>query len=145
MKARTFYSRILSLFVVLFALTGCETTTKRSKTPPPAAFTVKRGDSVMTLIEQMGEPDRKSSIEKSGATGAIWTYQDKMRSKIRMVPDGTRQVAVYDRNTEQTIMVSEPTFTQESSSLDQITEFLIMDGKVISWKQRIDDDKIRIE
>ena len=62
-----------------------------------------------------------------------------------MVPDGTRQVAVYDRNTEQTIMVSEPTFTQESSSLDQITEFLIMDGKVISWKQRIDDDKIRIE
>lgn len=145
MKTSTLFFRILSLCFVLAVLTGCETTAPKDKTPPPDAFAIKRGDSVLTLIEQMGEPEKKSSIEKAGSTGSIWTYRHKMRSKIRMVPTGTREVPVYDRNTEQTIMVSEPTFTQESSALDQITEFLIMDGKVISWKQRIDDDKIRIE
>lgn len=145
MKTLTFYFQIFSLISILLASTGCETTASKSKEPPPEGFAIKRGDSVLTLIEQMGEPDQKSSIEKSGSTGAVWTYRHKMRSKIRMVPTGTREIPVYDRMTEQTIMVSEPTFTQESSSLDQITEFLVMDGKVISWKQRIDDDRIRIE
>lgn len=145
MKNLFFFSRALALLIVLAALTGCETTAPKAKEPPPEAFAVKRGDSVLTLIEQMGEPEKKSTIEKSGSTGEIWTYQHKMRSKVRMVPSGTREVAFYDRQTEQTVMVTEPTFTQESSTLDQITEFLIMDGKVISWKQRVDDDSIRIE
>lgn len=145
MKNLLLYSRALVLLIALTALTGCETTAPKAKAPPPEAFAIKRGDSVLTLIEQMGDPEKKSTLEKAGSTGEIWTYRHKMRSKVRMVPSGTREVAFYDRQTEQTVMVTEPTFTQESSTLEQITEFLIMDGKVISWKQRVDDDRIRIE
>ena len=145
MKNLTLFSRALALLITLTLLAGCETTTKRSKTPPTPAFAIKRGDSVMTLVEQMGDPERKSTIEKEGSTGEIWSYRHKMRSKVRIVPTGTRDVAVYDRKTEQTIMMTEPTFTQESSSIDQITEFLIMEGTVVSWKQRVENDRIQIE
>lgn len=145
MKTPAFLPQIFAILVALTFLTGCESTSVRSKTPPPEAFKVKRGDSEMTLIEQMGEPDQKSTIEKAGSTGEIWTYRHLMRSKVRIVPTGTREVAVYDRQTEQTIMVSEPTFTHESSSISQITEFLIMDGQVVSWKQRVDNDRTQID
>lgn len=145
MKLLSIYLRAFALLIALTALAGCETTAPQAKEPPPEAFAVKRGDSVMTLIEQMGEPEKKSTIEKAGSTGEIWAYLHQMRSKIRMVPTGTREVPVFDRETEQVIMVSEPIFTQEFSKLDQITEFLIMDGLVVSWKQRVADDRIQIE
>lgn len=145
MKTPAFLPHILSLLVILVFSTGCETTSSKSKTPPPEAFSIKRGDSVMTLIEQMGEPEKKSVIEKSGSTGSIWTYQHKMRSKTRMVPTGTQDVEVYDHLNNRSTTVQEVTYTQEFSYLTQVTEFLVMDGTVISWKQRIDDDKTRIE
>ncbi|GAB5561419.1 MAG: hypothetical protein SynsKO_30660 [Synoicihabitans sp.] len=145
MKITPLCARTLAILALLVAMTGCETTAPKAKAPPPEAFTIKRGDPVATLIAQMGEPDQKSTISKDGSSGEVWTYRHKMRSKVRMVPAGTREVPIYDRNTEQTVMVSEPVFTQEFSRLDQITEFLIMKGSVISWKQRIDKDSTRIE
>jgi hypothetical protein len=145
MKNLLLNSHALALLIALTALTGCETTAPKAQTPPPEAFAIKRGDSVLTLIEQIGEPEKKSTLKKEGSTGEVWTYRHPMRSKVQMVPSGTREVAIYDRQTEQTVMVTEPTFTQQSSHLTQITEFLIMDGKVISWKQRIDDNRNKIE
>jgi len=144
MKTPAFPPLILSLLVILVFFTGCETTSPKSKNPPPEAFIVKRGDSVMALIEQMGEPDQKSTIEKSGSSGSIWTYRHLMRSEMRMVTKGFQEIPVRDPQTNGIMMIPERILESETDSITQVTEFLIMDGQVVSWKQRVDNQSTRV-
>ncbi len=145
MKALTFPLHVFSLLVILIFLTGCETTALESKAPPPDAIEIKRGAPVATLIEQMGEPYQKSTIEKSGSTGDVWSYRHQMRSKSRMVITDTQEVPFYDREQNETIIIRKPVLSQEISYVTQITKFLIMDGRVISWKQQIVNEHTSFE
>ncbi|MBT3480549.1 MAG: hypothetical protein HN457_03850 [Opitutales bacterium] len=144
MKTPAFLPLILSFLVILVFFTGCETTSSKTEAPPAEAFIVKRGDSVMSLIEQMGEPDQKSTIEKSGSSGSIWTYRHLMHSGTRLVTKGFQEIPVRDPQTNGIMMIPERILESETDSVTQVTEFLIMDGKVISWKQRIDEQSTRV-
>ncbi len=145
MKTNKLPPCIISLFFVISFSAGCKTTTLVGETPPSEAIELKRGDSVDTLIAQMGEPEKKSILEKEGSSGEVWTYRHQMRSKNHLVPTGTRQVPVYDRLTEETIMVPETVYSSEISDIDLVTEILVMDGRVISWKQRVDEVRTLVE
>lgn len=137
MKTLSFPFQVFSLSVILIFLSGCETTAPQSKVPPPDAIAIERGAPVATLIEKMGEPYQKSTIEKSGATAEIWAYKRKVNSRTQMVMTDTRDVPYIDQDTGEIKMIQEPIYTQETSSDIQITKFLIVDERIISWKHQI--------
>lgn len=99
----------------------------------------------MALIEQMGEPDQKSTIEKSGSSGSIWTYRHLMHLGTRMVTKGFQEIPVRDPETNGIKMIPERILESETESITQVTEFLIMDGHVVSWKQRVDNQSTRVK
>lgn len=144
MKTRPFLPHILSLLVILVFLTGCETTAVKSSRPLPEAFSVKRGDSVTKLIEQMGEPDQKSTVDKSGSSGSIWTYRHVMHSETYLVTKGFREIPMRNPETDGIMMVPEPIQESETTSLTKVTKFLVKDGQVISWKQQDVDQSNRV-
>ncbi len=144
MKTPAFPPLILLLVILVF-LTGCETTSPISNTPPPEVFIVKRGDSVVALIEQMGEPGQKSTIEKSGSSGSIWTYRHIMSTETRMVTKGFQEIPVRDPQTNGIMMIPERILESETETKTLVTEFLIMDGQVVSWKQRVDTKSTRVK
>ena len=67
-----------------------------------------------------------------------------MHSGTRLVTKGFQEIPVRDPQTNGIMMIPERILESETDSVTQVTEFLIMDGKVISWKQRIDEQSTRV-
>ena len=67
-----------------------------------------------------------------------------MRSETRMVTKGFQQIPVRDPQTNGIMMIPERILESETESITQVTEFLIMDGQVVSWKQRVDNQSTRV-
>jgi hypothetical protein len=135
------FHRHLPLLLGLM-LAGCATAPVRTDAPAPASnpfLALRRGmkpEEVKTLV---GEPLAVRSREPGPAGAAAppaetWTYQRKVSEIVQQVATSTKDVPYFDPFLNTIRMIKEPVYQNETVTVLDTIELLMIDGLLREWK-----------
>lgn len=132
----------LSLVALLLGQ-GCQSAQSqgqgRQASKEPAIIT--QGMSVEEVRSLLGEPDRIYPFENDQVEADVWVYRRTKDSSVRMVQTGTQELPYWDPITGVYRPINDPILRPEVSKVTEITEFLIIDGEVVSWRRKHEQDR----
>lgn len=159
---------LLNLRVLLVLLTGifitaCTTddtaqTRKASKAPAQAAApaetaapatadankpsaTITKGMPQEEVLKLLGEPHRKESMKASdGGKVEFWRYERIIGQKEKFQVTGTEMVEQWSPNQGQFIEVPEQVEELVLTTVSQVVEIIMHDGKVLTFKADLHQD-----
>lgn len=128
-------------------LAGCATppsaaasnTPARPATSPDEHLPIERlqkglpAERVSALI---GPPTETKLSTDQGLSSEIWTYTRTIAGPVRQVAAETRDVPVVDPITGAMRTVPEPVYKNQRTYYTEKTELLMIDGRLVAWKQR---------
>lgn len=90
-------------------------------------------ESVTALL---GPPSEIKPGSGQGITSEIWIYTRNVSGPVRQVAAETRDVPVVDPITGAMRSVPEPVYKNQRTYYTEKTELLMIDGRLVAWKQR---------
>lgn len=108
--------------------------------PAPAAAkaaspALAEGMTAAQVLQIAGKPESVKPLKQEGIQAEIWRYSFKQTLNVRPVVTGTRQEPYFDPITNQQKNRTEMVYGQETSALVEVTELLMIDGKLSKTKR----------
>ena len=132
------FSRILSLTLLasaFFAL-GCETLPDTERPQLTEPFKVTQGTTAEEIITHLGEPDIKHPLADYSIEAEVWVFNRTLGSKSKSVFTGTDEQRYWDPIEKRMIVIEVPVYQPEVTSNVEVTEILLVKGRVYSWKRK---------
>ncbi|HNY42802.1 MAG TPA: hypothetical protein PKJ41_20535, partial [Bryobacteraceae bacterium] len=125
--------RHLALMVALaFCLGASAQAVAKPEHPAPAAEKVaspalSEGMTAAEVLQIAGKPESVKPMKQEGIQAEIWRYSFTQTLNVRPVVTGTRQEPYFDLITNQQKSRTETVYGQETSTLVEVTELLMID------------------
>lgn len=127
--------RYLLLLAAAFGLSACETTESGKEIDPKSApVEIQKGMTAEDLVAAIGEPDEVREATPPVEGTEIWVYQ-KVDESVSLVLSGTTQTPGMDIGGVQ-MTITDNVYTPSTSRYVEETQFLMVDGIMIAWKVR---------
>lgn len=149
----SFWIRISAFWVACLILAGCETTRSSQAVDDAQGqekqsefiqnyFSLKQGMSAEEITARFGDPERVESLVSNEVPTEVWHYTEIVESKTEANTQGTREEPYWD--------ISENRMRTREVAIEGIErheviarlELLMLDGKLVSWKDEIDRRRI---
>lgn len=114
--------------------------------PAPAAAkaatsALAEGMAAAEVLQIAGKPESVKPLKQKGIQAEIWRYSFRQTLNVRSVVTGTRQEPYFDLITNQQKSRTETVYGQETSTLVEVTELLMIDGKLAKTKRHREVEK----
>lgn len=143
-------SAIAVAALALMLLAGCSSTAVSSGHPTPPTSTVEakseaprkpfgklaKGMPATQVRELLGLPAEVTPSVTAGVKSEIWTYRESYPGKTQSVPGEMQEIPYVDPISGEMRMIKQPILRTEITRIAETTELLLIEGKLIEWKQR---------
>lgn len=126
----------LLLFPVLLVLVGCQTAPDTERPELTAPFAVSRGMAAEEITANLGEPDLRHPLADYSVDAEVWVYNRTLKTSSRMVVTGMRPTRLWDPLNQRIVVVDMPVYQPETNATVEVSEILMIRGKVHSWKRK---------
>lgn len=134
------FARLLPLLALSFVV-GCETTAVSRRPELTEPFAVTRDMPGEEIIAHLGEPDLRHPLHDYSVDAEVWVYNRTLASKSRMVLTGIQPTRLWDPVSRSTVTVDMPVYQPEKSATVEVSEILLIRGRVLSWKRKTINDR----
>ena len=112
----------------------------KPENPAPAAAKAKspalaEGMAAAEVLQIAGKPESVKPLKQEGIQAEIWRYSFRQTLNVKPVVTGTREEPYFDLMANQLKTRPEMVYGQETSSLVEVTELLMVDGKLAKTKR----------
>ena len=138
---------LLSIAALLGA--GCETTAPTARSSGSAGTTaaapqpppLKVGMTAEQVRAAWGEPSEIVPLENAPKPGETWRYRQVLRSTDRQVAATVEEVPFFDPLTGAYRPQKEIRQSQETISIVQVTELIMLEGQLVGWKRSLNEER----
>ena len=120
---------------------GPATSPKETNARPNPFEAVKKGMTAEQVRALVGKPEQIKPFKDGELHSEVWVYQRVISEEARMVAVTTQEIPVTNPLTGQTSLVAEPVMSHEFIKVSEITELLMIDGRLIEWKRKPQVDR----
>lgn len=123
-------------------LCGCQSGTNQLTETAVAAtvLDIQKGSPSEDLIALLGEPKQVTQIEHESGTIEVWSYE-LTRSQTSMVAYETQEIPFVNPLTGIQVMVSEPLYKAETTTVSDAIDVYLLEDHVIGWKVSREEDR----
>lgn len=127
--------KLLAILPLALALAACSTTeTSVGPEAEAANVVIEKGMPVADLVAAIGEPDAVRQVDPPREGFAIWTYE-KTQENVTLAATGTTETPYFNPITGVYTPIKDVTYSPQRERVEMVTEFLVGEGVVLSWKQ----------
>ena len=115
--------------------------TTGTATQPNPFGAVTKGMTADQVRRLAGNPGEIRPFKEGEHHSEVWIYQRVISRETRQVAVTTREVPLTNPLTGVTGTVAEPVMSNEFITTSEITELLMIDGRLIEWKRKPQVDR----